>query len=82
MAHALPGIAWGLIAHAFVVIMDIVMFQIRTNPTLQRELGSEIRLAGWQWIQGEINQLKGFVNIQFDVVGNKGIVHSSCPVPP
>ncbi|KAI9190253.1 cytochrome oxidase assembly protein 1 [Blastocladiella emersonii ATCC 22665] len=54
------------------LVMDILMFQLRTNPTLKDELGESIDLAGWKWIDGEINQLRGIVDVKFDVTGTKG----------
>ncbi|KNE60474.1 hypothetical protein AMAG_18541 [Allomyces macrogynus ATCC 38327] len=56
------------------LVMDALMFQIRTNPTLRAELGDNIDLAGWGWISGEINQMKGLVDIAFDVTGSTGKV--------
>ncbi|KAI9223648.1 hypothetical protein BC828DRAFT_402975 [Blastocladiella britannica] len=56
------------------LIMDVLLFQLRTNPTLREELGDNVNLAGWKWISGEINQIRGWVDVSFDVTGSTGKV--------
>lgn len=56
--------------------MDGLMYQLRTNSTLQQSLGENIQLAGWKWINGEINQIRGIVNITFDIEGSTGTSHT------
>ncbi|KAL7748814.1 cytochrome oxidase assembly protein 1 [Sorochytrium milnesiophthora] len=53
-------------------VMDSLLFQLRNSDTLREELGNRIDLSGWQWIHGTINQVKGLVDISFDIEGSKG----------
>ena len=48
------------------------MYALRTSPKAREYLGDEIYFAHkMPWIWGEMNQLHGRINIQFEVKGKK-----------
>lgn len=53
-------------------VVSSTMFALRTSPKAREYLGDEIYFAHkMPWIWGEMNQLHGRIDIQFEVKGNK-----------
>jgi len=53
-------------------VVSSTLYALRTSPKAREYLGDEIYFAHkMPWIWGEINQLHGRINIQFQVKGNK-----------
>jgi hypothetical protein len=53
-------------------LLASLMLSLRTSPTVQKELGSEIRLLNgkYTWIHGELNSIQGKVEAGFWAKGN------------
>jgi cytochrome c oxidase assembly factor 1 len=55
-------------------VVSSTMYALRTSPKAREYLGDEIYFAHkMPWIWGEMNQLHGRINIQFEVKGNKAV---------
>jgi cytochrome c oxidase assembly factor 1 len=53
-------------------VVSSTMYALRTSPAAREYLGDEIYFAHkMPWIWGEMNQLHGRIDIQFEVKGNK-----------
>lgn len=53
-------------------VVSSTMYALRTSPQGREFLGDEIYFASkMPWIWGEMNQLHGRINIEFEVKGNK-----------
>jgi cytochrome c oxidase assembly factor 1 len=53
-------------------VVSSTMYALRTSPKAREYLGDEIYFAHkMPWIWGEMNQLHGKIDIQFEVKGNK-----------
>ena len=53
-------------------VISSTMFALRTSPKAREYLGDDIYFAHkMPWIWGEMNQLHGRIDIQFEVKGNK-----------
>lgn len=53
-------------------VVASTLYALRTSPKAREYLGDEIYFAHkMPWIWGEMNQLHGRINIQFEVKGNK-----------
>ncbi|KAJ2719733.1 cytochrome oxidase assembly protein 1 [Coemansia sp. Benny D115] len=51
------------------------LFTARHNDEVREVLGSQLNFtSAFPWISGDISHLKGFVEVEFDVVGSKGVV--------
>ncbi|KAJ1509409.1 hypothetical protein HMI54_012357 [Coelomomyces lativittatus] len=55
------------------IVMRNILFRMRVNEMLQKELGQNIDLAGLKFIRGTINEVKGLADVTFDIVGSKEI---------
>jgi len=54
-------------------VVTSTMYALRTNPQVREVLGDEIYFASQiPWIWGELNQMKGRINISYWVKGTKG----------
>ncbi|KAJ1645494.1 cytochrome oxidase assembly protein 1 [Coemansia asiatica] len=79
---AVAAITWGLgtvIAFNYQRMtstpVTAALFTARHNDEIKQELGSQLNFtSAFPWISGDISHLKGFVEVEFDVVGSKGIV--------
>ncbi|KAJ2221832.1 cytochrome oxidase assembly protein 1 [Coemansia sp. RSA 485] len=79
---AVAAITWGLgtvIAFNYQRMtstpVTAALFTARHNDEIKRELGSQLNFtSAFPWISGDISHLKGFVEVEFDVVGSKGVV--------
>ncbi|KAJ2777978.1 cytochrome oxidase assembly protein 1 [Coemansia linderi] len=50
------------------------LFTARHNDQVREVLGSQLNFtSSFPWISGDISHLKGFVEVEFDVVGDKGV---------
>jgi cytochrome c oxidase assembly factor 1 len=53
-------------------VVSSTLYALRTSPSAREYLGDEIYFAHkMPWIWGEMNQLHGRINIQFEVMGKK-----------
>ena len=53
-------------------VVTSTLYSLRTNPRARELLGDEVYFASQiPWIRGEMNQLKGRINIRFWVKGNR-----------
>lgn len=53
-------------------VVSSTLYALRTNPLVRQELGNEIYFASrFPWIRGEINQMRGLIDIEFWVKGTK-----------
>jgi cytochrome c oxidase assembly factor 1 len=53
-------------------VVASTMYSLRTNPEAREILGDEIYFANrFPWIWGELNQVRGKINISFWVKGTK-----------
>jgi cytochrome c oxidase assembly factor 1 len=53
-------------------VVSSTLYALRTSPKAREYLGDEIYFASQMpWIWGEMNQLHGRINIQFEVKGSK-----------
>lgn len=62
-------------------VVASTLYALRTSDVGRHELGDEIYFRDkWPWIWGELNQLKGRINIAFAVKGTKasGIMRFRC----
>ncbi|KAI7829106.1 cytochrome oxidase assembly protein 1, partial [Kickxella alabastrina] len=79
---AVAAVTWGLgtvIAFNYQRMtstpVTAALFTARHNEEIRRELGSQLNFnSAFPWISGDISHLKGFVEVEFDVVGDKGVV--------
>ncbi|KAJ2340771.1 cytochrome oxidase assembly protein 1 [Coemansia erecta] len=79
---AVAAVTWGLgtiIAFNYQRMtstpVTAALFTARHNEDVVRELGRQLNFtSSFPWISGDISHLKGFVDADFDVVGDKGIV--------
>ncbi|KXL42201.1 MAG: hypothetical protein FE78DRAFT_93970 [Acidomyces sp. 'richmondensis'] len=54
-------------------VVTSTMYALRTNPQVREVLGDEIYFASQiPWIKGELNQVRGRINISYWVKGTKG----------
>ncbi|KAI9811442.1 MAG: hypothetical protein M1827_005425 [Pycnora praestabilis] len=54
-------------------VVNSTMYALRTNERARGLLGDEVRFEwGMPWIWGEMNQVKGRIDISFGVKGSKG----------
>ncbi|KAJ1723769.1 hypothetical protein LPJ53_001937 [Coemansia erecta] len=78
---AVAAVTWGLgtvIAFNYQRMtstpVTAALFIARHNDEVRRELGQQLNFTSvFPWISGDISHLKGFVEIEFDVVGDKGV---------
>ncbi|KAJ1950298.1 cytochrome oxidase assembly protein 1 [Linderina macrospora] len=50
------------------------LFTARHNDEIREVFGTQLNFASaFPWISGDISHLKGFVDVEFDVVGTKGV---------
>ncbi|KAI9502819.1 cytochrome oxidase assembly protein 1, partial [Coemansia spiralis] len=51
------------------------LFTARHNDEVREKFGGQLNFTStFPWISGDISHLKGVVEIEFDVVGDKGVV--------
>ncbi|KAJ1965717.1 cytochrome oxidase assembly protein 1 [Dipsacomyces acuminosporus] len=78
---AVAAVTWGLgtiIAFNYQRMtstpVTAALFTARHNKQVREVFGSQLNFASsFPWISGDISHLKGFVNVEFDVVGDKGV---------
>ncbi|KAK9728993.1 cytochrome oxidase assembly protein 1 [Basidiobolus ranarum] len=53
-------------------VVDSTLFTLRHDPDVQEILGNNIKFRdNWAWISGDVNHLKGRVNVSFWIKGDK-----------
>ncbi|KAJ1852154.1 hypothetical protein LPJ73_002881 [Coemansia sp. RSA 2703] len=78
---AVAAVTWGLgsvIAFNYQRMsstpVTAALYTARHNDEVKRVLGQQLNFtSAFPWISGDISHLKGFVEIEFDVVGDKGV---------
>ncbi|KAI8324642.1 DUF1783-domain-containing protein [Martensiomyces pterosporus] len=79
---AVAAVTWGLgsiIAFNYQRMtstpVTAALFTARHSSEIREAFGSQLNFtSAFPWISGDISHLKGFVDVEFDVVGDKGIV--------